>query len=212
MRLLLLLFFVATPAFAQYKGPAVEVCRAYAKREIARDGTRAKDVIFEQDQELTLERYTRNVGSQFVSSILTGNGSVVIDGAPSAELSFVCLLADDKRAVFFEWMPRSNPSAFKQCSRDATRIRECLQILLQVAETDLTQSYAPPFLDARERDQGTGKEVFADAFRKANDEWKQYRNAECARRRDLTPQGVPADDWQLACVVDLTRRRLLDMR
>ena len=71
MRLLLLLFFVATPAFAQYKGPAVEVCRAYAKREIARDGTRAKDVIFEQDQELTLERYTRNVGSQFVSSILT---------------------------------------------------------------------------------------------------------------------------------------------
>ncbi|HYE84829.1 MAG TPA: lysozyme inhibitor LprI family protein, partial [Vicinamibacterales bacterium] len=106
----------------------------------------------------------------------------------------------------------SNPSAFKQCSRDAARIRECLQTLLQVAETDLTQSYASPFLHARERDQGTGKEIFADAFRKSNDEWKQYRDAECARRRDVTPQGVAADDWQLACVVDLTRRRLLDMR
>ena len=117
MRLLLLLFFVGTPAFAQYKGPAVEVCRAYAKREIARDGTRAKDVIFEQDQELTLERYTRNVGSQFVSSILTGNGSVVIDGAPSAELSFICLLADDKRAVFFYWVPRRDAPALAQCRR-----------------------------------------------------------------------------------------------
>jgi uncharacterized protein YecT (DUF1311 family) len=212
MRLFLLLLFATTPALAQYKGPGVEVCRAYAKREIAREGTRAKDVIFEQDQELSLERYTRNVGSQFVSSILTGNGSVVIEGAPSAELSFVCLLADEKRAVFFEWMPRSNPSAFKQCSREAARTRECLQTLLQVAETDLTQSYAPHFLDARERDQGTGKEIFADAFRKANDEWKQYRDAECARRRDVTPQGVPVDDWQLACVVDLTRRRMLDMR
>jgi uncharacterized protein YecT (DUF1311 family) len=212
MRLLLLLLFVTPPVFAQYKGPAVEVCRAYAKREIAREGTRAKDVIFEQDQELSLERYTRNVGSQFVSSVLTGNGSVLIENAPSAELSFVCLLADDKRAVFFEWMPRSNPSAFKQCSRDPAQTRDCLQTLFQVAETDLTQSYAPHFLDARERDQGTGKEIFADAFRKSNDEWKQYRDAECARRRDVTPQGVPTDDWHLACVVDLTRRRMLDMR
>ena len=211
MRLLLLLLFTGSPAVAQYEGPAVEACRAYAKREIARDGTRAKDVIFERDHELSLERYTRNVGTQFVSSVLTGNGSVMIEGAPSAELSFVCLLADEKRALFFQWMPRANPSAFKQCSRGSAQ-RECLQTLLQVAETDLTQSYAPPFLDARERDQGTGKEVFADAFRKANAEWKQYRDAECARRRDSTPRGVAADDWQLACMVDLTRRRMLDMR
>jgi hypothetical protein len=32
------------------------------------------------------------------------------------------------------------------------------------------------------------------------------------RRRDLAPQGVAADDYQLACMVELTRRRGLDMR
>ena len=198
---------------AQYNGPAVETCRAYAKREAARDGTRAKDVVFEKDQDLTLERYTRKLGNQFVSSILRGNGAVVLDNAPSAELSFVCLLADDKRALFFEWLPRSNPSALSQCSRDGTnRTRTCLETLLQVAENDLMQSYALRFQDARERDHGTGKETFADTFRKANDEWKQYRDAECARRREHAAKGVAPEDHHLACLVELTRRRALDMR
>ena len=204
--------FVSFSVTAQYKGPAVETCRAYAKREMARDGTRAKDVVFEPDEELQIERYTRKVGNQFVSSILRGNGAVVLDGAPAAELSFVCLLANDKQAVFFEWLPRRNPSALAQCSRDGGKPRPCLETLLQVAENDLMQSYATRFQDARERDHGTGKDTFADIFRKSNDEWKQYRDAECARRRDFVPQGVAVEDHQLACVVELTRRRALDMR
>ena len=200
---------------AQYNGPAVEACRAYATREVAREGTRAKDIVFERDQELSLERYTRKLGNQFVSSILRGNGAVVLDNAPSAELSFVCLLADDKRALFFEWLPRPNAPALAQCTRDAA-LREqpqpCLQTLLQVAENDLMQSYALAFQDARERDHGTGSEKAADAFRKANDEWRQYREAECARRRDNAAKGASPEDVQLACLVELTRRRALDIR
>jgi uncharacterized protein YecT (DUF1311 family) len=191
----------------------VEACRAYAKQEAARDGTRAKDIIFERDQNLQIERYTRKLGNQFVSSILRGNGAVVLEGVPSAELSFICLLADDKRAVFFEWLPRPSVSALAQCTRDkGTATRPCLETLLSVAETDLTQSYAPRYQEARDRDAGTGKELFVERFRKANDEWKQYRDAECARRSAQVPQGAAADDLHLACVVDLTRRRALDMR
>ena len=212
MRALYLLFLFATPVFAQYDGPAVEACRAYIKKEMEREGQRAKDVVFERDQELSLEQYTRKVGNQFVSSILRGNGAVVIEGAPSAELSFVCLLADQKRPVFFEWLPRANPSALKQCTREGGKPRACLETLMSVAEADLLVSIAPRFEDARERDQGTGKEASAAMFRKANDEWRQYRDAECARRRESVPQGLSADDYQLACMVDLTRRRTLDMR
>jgi uncharacterized protein YecT (DUF1311 family) len=205
----------ASSTYAQYSGPAVEACRAYAKREIARDGTKAKDVVIERDQSLSLERYTRKLGNQFVSSILTGNGAVVLENAPSAELGFICLLADEKRAVFFEWLPRANASALAQCTRDGAlreKPRSCLEVLLQVAENDLMQVYAFRFQDARERDQKANNEAAIAAYRKSNDEWKQYRDAECARRRDYAPQGVAPDDYQLACVVDLTRRRGLDMR
>jgi uncharacterized protein YecT (DUF1311 family) len=202
-------------AHAQYSGPAVEACRAYAKREMAREGTGGKDIVIERDQALSFERYARKLGNQYVASILRGNGAVVLDNAPSAELAFICLLADEKRAVFFEWLPRPNASALAQCSRDAP-LREqpkpCLQMLLQVAENDLMQSYALTFQEARERDHAAGNERTADIFRKANDEWRQYRDAECARRRDNAPKGVAPEDLHVACLVELTRRRGLDMR
>jgi uncharacterized protein YecT (DUF1311 family) len=206
---LLLFFLVATPAFAQYQGPAVDTCLALAKR----DAPNAKDVVFERDQSLQIERYTRKLGTQFVSSILRGNGAVVLDGSPSAELSFVCLLADAKRAVYFEWLARPNAPALPQCTRDPSlKTRSCLEHLLQVAELDLTHAQAMRFQESRERDDAARNENSATAFRKANDEWRQYRDAECVRRREHAPKGVAAQDYQLACTLELTRRRALDMR
>jgi uncharacterized protein YecT (DUF1311 family) len=210
-----LLLSFSISAFGQYNGPAVETCRAFAKQEAARDGTRAKDIIFERDQNLQIERYTRKLGSQFVSSILRGNGAVVLDGSPSAELSFICLLADDKRAVFFDWLPRTNVTALAQCTRDGAlrdKPQPCLELLLQVAETDLTQVYAVRFQEARERDHDAGNESAVTAFRKSNDEWKQYRDAECARRVESPPKEIVPDHHRLSCLVELTRRRALDMR
>jgi uncharacterized protein YecT (DUF1311 family) len=209
MRLLLLLLVFTTPAFAQYSGPAVDTCLAYARRE----APNAKDVVFERDQNLQIERYTRKLGTQFVSSILRGNGAVVLDGSPSAELSFICLLADDKRALYFEWLARPNAPVLPQCTRDpGLKTKGCLEHLLQVAELDLTQVQAMRFQEARERDDATGNENAAIAFRKASDEWRQYRDAECARRRDHAPKGVAPEDYRLACTLELTRRRALDMR
>ena len=83
MRFLILLLFPLA-ANAQYAGPGVETCLGYARREAARDAANVRDVIIERDQNLVIERYTRKVGNQFVSSILTGNGAVVFSNAPSA--------------------------------------------------------------------------------------------------------------------------------
>ena len=212
---ILSLFFARFAAFAQYNGPAVETCLAYAKSEAEREGTSAKDIVFERDQNLIIERYTRKLGNQFVSSILRGNGAVVLDNAPSAELSFICLLADDKRAVFFDWLPRLNASAMAQCTRDDTLRAQAAPLPRDSAERRRDRSHAglcravPGGARARQqrRQRGGGR-----PFRKANEEWRQYRDAECQRRRDNTPKGVAPEDFQLACVVELTRRRALDMR
>jgi uncharacterized protein YecT (DUF1311 family) len=210
MRLIMLAaVLVAASARAQYQGPAVESCRTYAIKQLKANGNQARDVVFERDRYLLIERYTRKVGNQFVSSVLTGNGAVVYSGTPSAELSFLCLLADEKRAVFFTWLPRQDAGALAQCTRDdalRAKSRPCLEALLQVAEADLGQLYATGFQEANERG-----EAAVAAYRKSNDEWRQYRDAECQRRRDAGSAGA-ADDRQLACIVDLTRRRAWDMR
>ncbi len=112
---LALLIFINCEAMAQYGGPAVEACRAYAKKQLFRDASTAKDVVIDRDASLVIERYTRKLGSQHVASILTGNGAVVFYNAPSAELAFICLLADEKRPVFFGWLPRRDASAMAQC-------------------------------------------------------------------------------------------------
>jgi len=215
MRLLLLLLLAPLAASAQYDGPGVEVCRLFAQRQLIRDAGTARTVVIERDHSLVIERYTRKVGNQFVSSILTGNGAVVFANAPSAELSFICLLADDKRAVFFEWLPRRDASAMTQCTRDDTtraNPRSCLQTLIEVAEVDLTQAYALKLTESRHLDVAGGNEEPSDRFRASNKAWLQYRDAECQRRKDSTPAGTDPGDYQLACIVELTRRRLADMR
>ncbi len=217
MRKLIVLLATLLPcvASAQYEGPGVEVCRLYAQRQLMRDASMARTVVIERDQSLVIERYTRKVGNQFVSSILTGNGAVVFANAPSAELAFICLLADDKRAVFFEWLPRRDASVMAQCTRDDTtraNPRSCLQTLIEVSEVDLTQAYAQKLTEARQLDVAAGNEEPSDRFRASNKAWLQYRDAECQRRKDQTPTGIAPGDYQLACTIELTRRRLVDMR
>ena len=213
MKKLLLLVGLAAlafPAAAQYKGPAVEACRTFAKRQAAKEGSKPLDIVFLRDQALVLERHDQKAGSQHVSSVLTGNGAVVFSSSPSAELSFICLLADEKRPVFFNWLPRQNVSVLAQCTRAEDlkgKTRPCLELLQRVAEMDLTAIYGLRFQEANERG-----EPMLSAFRKSNDEWKQYREAECARRRIHAPKGVSPEDLEIACIIELTRRRGLDMR
>ena len=76
----------------------------------------------------------------------------------------------------------------------------------------MMQAYAHRLQEARERDLAAGNEAFSDSYRKSNQEWIRYRDAECARRREFAPPGVAPDDYRIACVIELTRRRLVDMK
>jgi len=193
------------PADAQYAGPGVETCRAYAERDLKKGTAKIQAVVFEQDRELNIDRYTAKVGSQFVSSLLYGNAAIVYGGGvPATEMTFVCLLADEKRAVFFYWFPRRDAPALAQCRRGGGSINQCLDTLLNVSEQELVELYSKYTIEARQADAKAGNENASNAFRRGADAWKAYRDAECARR--------PAGDERKACVLDLTRRRALDLR
>jgi hypothetical protein len=192
------------PALGQYAGPGVETCRAYAERELRKENSKIQAVVFERDQNLNIDRYTRNVGSQFVSSLLYGNGAIVYAGTLAIEMSFLCLLADDKRAVFFNWSRGRDAPSLAQCRRGGGSAGECLDSLLTIAEQELTALYAKHAVEAREGGrEGRQSERFDCASSAAIDSWRAYRDAECARRA--------AGDERKACMLDLTRRRALDL-
>jgi uncharacterized protein YecT (DUF1311 family) len=206
-RLLAAVLFLPLCALAQYAGPGVETCRSHAEKQHKADGGSPATIVFDKDAGLGIARYTKKVGAQFVSSILYGNGSIVTPTGPAVDMSFVCLLADERNAVFFYWTPRADPSSLSQCTRSAAqkaRAGECIDALLRVTEQDLTVAYGSVFQLAREADAKAKNENATNAMRKANQAWIAYRDAECARRSDA--------DARKACIVDLSRRRLLDVR
>jgi uncharacterized protein YecT (DUF1311 family) len=202
---LLALLAAAAPAFAQYAGPAVQTCRAYAEAEVRKSSPVAAAVRFDNDAALGIERYSRMLGSQNVSSLLFGNGAIVYPQGVPVELSFICLLADEKRALFFHWIPRTDAPALAQCRR-TKEAPACLDALLVVAEQELTMRYAGLFVDARAQDEKAGNETASGTFRRSSEAFLAYRAAECARR------GAAGSEPHKACLVDLTRRRGLDLR
>ena len=205
-KLALVLLFTALlpfPAQAQYSGPAVDTCRAAALADAKAAGGGSAGVRFDNDRHMNILRYTRKVGSQPVSSLLYGNGAILLTKGPPVEMSFLCVLANDKQAVLFFWTPRPGAPTLKQCTRDpAQKADECIDTLLNVTEADLTAQYSKYLLQAQEEKSGSAR---VTALRKSNDAFRAYMDAECARR------GAEKSDAHRACIVDLTRRRLLDL-
>jgi uncharacterized protein YecT (DUF1311 family) len=203
----LLLALAALPlaAWAQYSGPGVETCRAHGERELKKTGSGTERLVLDKDASLVMERSARKVGNQFVGSVLSGNGAITRTLGPAVELSFVCLLANEKQALFFHWVPRKDAPALAQCRR-GTAPGDCLQLLLGLAERDLVEAAAYRFQDALEADAKAGNENASNAYRNSAAAWRAYRDAECARRG-----AVDSDEWR-ACLLDLTRRRHLDLQ
>ena len=204
MRLVASLLLASGAAMAQYEGPAVEACRSLAQRQ--QEGK--AEVVIDRDERLQIARRARKAGSQPVGAVLTGTGAIVFAGAPSAELAFVCLLADEKRAVYFDWLPRGEAAPLAACTRDPglrERAQACLEGMQQAAEQELQEVYARLFQQANER----GGAVL-DSYRRSNDAWRAYVDAECARRGAQAGERTP--QVELACRVELMRRRAAEMR
>ncbi len=204
-RLALLAAVLPALGFAQYQGPAVQTCRAHALAEEKQAAANIADLQFDRDRHLNIARYTRKLGSQFVASVLFGNGAILLKAGPPVEMTFVCLLADEKRALFFFWVPRRDAPVLAQCRRGGAP-GECIDTLLAVTEQDLTTIYAQRLVEAREADAGSGGESRTVALRKSNDAFRAYLEAECGRR------GPAGSEPLRACVVELTRRRALDLQ
>ena len=205
MKRLVFLLLLPLTAWAQYSGPAVDTCRAYGERELKKGSADVKALVFDRDRRLVIEKYARKLGSQFVSSVLSGNGAITRPAGPAVELSFVCLLASEKQALFFYWVLRRDAPALAQCQRGAAA-GDCLQLLLDLAERDLVEVAAFRFQESLEVDAKAGSESASNTYRNAAAAWRAYRDAECARR------GAGGSDAWRSCMVDLTKRRYLDLQ
>ena len=167
------------------------------------------------DSDLLVEKTTQKVGSQAVTLMLRGNGALLLDGHPPTELTFLCLLADDKRAVFFDWLQRRDAPVLAQCRRGASQpaqpaqLEACFARLRQLADYDLLAAGTSRFQAAIEADSASGG-ARAEAFRAADAAWRAYRDTECRGRREGA--GADAANAEKACLIQLDIRRARELR
>ena len=197
---------------AQNPTAAAKACQAHAERELHRNGLIAGRIVIDAGATLLVEKTTQKLGSQAVTSILRGTGALVPKSHPATELTFTCLLADDTRAVFFDWVQRRDAPVLEQCRRNSTTPTElgaCFEQVQKIADLDLLAVSANRFQAAIEADRASGG-ARGDAFRAAAAAWRGYREAEC---RSIVTGAAAADaaDLERACVIRLTRRRALEL-
>lgn len=96
----------AVPAAAQYEGPGFAACMRYGEERLMGYDKGLRSVVFVSDRDTVIERYTENVGSQFVSSVLTGKATLEWNGGRSQLVRYICLLADENTPVFFHTIER----------------------------------------------------------------------------------------------------------
>jgi uncharacterized protein YecT (DUF1311 family) len=101
-----------------------------------------------------------------------------------------------------ECMGKSDHAATTRCLTDAER---AAQDQLVKIEGDIARK-------AREIDTATGRGGAAAAFGRSMREFSEYRKAQCDFVRAMYASGSGADQGQLACMVDMTRRRIRDLQ
>lgn len=190
---------------AQGTDPAAQSCRALGAAELKRAGLEVRALRIDADRHLLLERERAKLGSQPIGASLSGYGAIVPPSGPPTEIAFVCLLASEKRALWFHWLPRRDAATLQQCRRVAD-VPDCLQRLLETAERDLLEVSAYRFQESLDADAEAGNDAASSAYRDAAAAWRNYRDLECARRG-----AAGSEAWQ-ACRVDLTRRRYTDLQ
>lgn len=117
------------------------------------------------------------------------------------------------------WMTSAWPAAAKspldRCwaeVRTRVELKPCLERLLQEAERALETALSAADVEARELDRLSSRRAEnALKLSISQDAWRAYREAECARRRAAMEPGTGAGDSHLACRIELTQARAVEL-
>jgi len=104
--------------------------------------------------------------------------------------------------------------AFDECNLrgDQASVTKCLLDADRDAQEQLNKVEGELARKARDLDTATGRSLAAPALARSMREFGNYRKAQCDFVRAMQASGRRADQAQLGCMVDMTRRRVRDLQ
>ncbi|MCC6193050.1 MAG: DUF1311 domain-containing protein [Burkholderiales bacterium] len=112
------------------------------------------------------------------------------------------------------WAGVAGAGALDECmiKGDHATVTRCLVDADKDAQAALNKAEGDAARRARELDTATGRPGAAAALAKSMRAFTDYRKAQCDFVRAMYASGAGADQGQLACMIDMTRRRARDFQ
>lgn len=202
-----------TPPEAPHTGLAA--CQSFAADWYRQENPDNFESITLEQTGLDEEKYEDKVGSQFISTVLSGYGQLKYRDEKPSPIQFTCLLESDEKAVFFHPSEGQPPDAVKQCwdhfqPGDWGSMQDCLTKALAKAELALGKLETEAKTQAEKVESRFPDSAAHESLDNSITQWKAYRDAECARRDAFRTGGNHPDVARYECLIRKTQERIRD--
>lgn len=206
------------PAGAQAAEPSgtstLAACQSYATRYYQQVNPELFVSIRLLEEGVSEEKYENKVGSQFVSTVLSGNGIWQGKAGGPSDVRFTCLLENSAKAVYFAIAEdkRRDPVAVCWDGFEPSgwgKMTQCLQDSLKREEAALADLQTKA---AQQAGESLDKVSAKKTLQESNAQWLKYRDSECDRRQAFVAGRNHPDIGELTCQIHKTAERISDLK
>lgn len=194
--------------------PALDACQRFATshyRQVSPEHFVSVRLLEEGAKQ---EKYGDKVGSQVVSTVLSGHGIWQDKTGGPSNVRFVCLLESSAKPIFVDIAEDGRRDPVDVCW-DAFepsgwgKMTQCLQDSLKREEAALADALNKA---TQQAGQSLDKASAKQTLQESNAQWVKYRDIECARRQAFVAGRNHPDIGELTCQIRKTAERISDLQ
>lgn len=160
------------------------------------------------------EKYGDKVGSQSVSTLVSGYGIWQDKADGPSDVHFVCLLESSAKPVFVAIVEDGRRDPVDVCwdgfePSGWGKMTQCLQDSLKREEAALADALEKA---TQQAGQSLDKISAKKTLQESNAQWRKYRDAECARQQAFVAGRNHPDIGELTCQIQKTAERISDLK
>ena len=192
----------------------LDACQRHATRHYQQASPERFVSIRLLEENVKEEKYEDKVGSQFVSTVLSGHGIWQDKAGGPSDVHFICLLENSTKPVFVAIVEDRRRDPVDVCwdgfePSGWGKMTQCLQDSLKREEAALADLLVKANQQAG---QSLDKISARKTLKVSNAQWLKYRDTECARRQAFVAGRNHPDIGELTCQIHKTADRISDLK
>jgi uncharacterized protein YecT (DUF1311 family) len=193
---------------------ALDACQAFATQHYRQVDPEHFASVRLLEEGVNEEKHGDKVGSQPVSTVLSGFGILQGKTGGPSNVRFVCLLENSGKPVFVDLLEDGQRDPVDVCwdafePSEWGKMTQCLQSALKREEAALADELSKA---TQQAGQSLDKASAKKTLQESNAQWVKYRDAECDRRQAFVAGRNHPDLGELTCKIQKTAERISDMK